>query len=81
MNRSVNSSLQLALVAIWRHIVSAGSGADHATVDQFHRAAVIAGAQDNGAPRLRSEYCPSYYGAVVIDPDGNNIEAVCHRPE
>ena len=57
------------------------STADRATVDQFHSAAVKAGAQDNGAPDLRPEYHPTYYRAFVIDPDGNNVEAVCHLPE
>jgi catechol 2,3-dioxygenase-like lactoylglutathione lyase family enzyme len=54
---------------------------DRATVDQFYSAAVTAGAQDNGAPGLRPEYHPTYYGAFVIDPDGNNLEACCHQPE
>ncbi len=53
---------------------------DRATVDAFHRAAVAAGAQDNGAPGPRPHYHPGYYGAFVIDPAGNNLEAVCHRP-
>ena len=57
------------------------STGDRATVDQFHAAAVKAGARDNGAPGLRPEYHPTYYGAFVIDPDGNNVEAVCHRTE
>jgi catechol 2,3-dioxygenase-like lactoylglutathione lyase family enzyme len=52
---------------------------DRATVDAFHEAAVAAGATDNGAPGLREIYHPTYYGAFVLDPDGNNIEAVCHR--
>jgi catechol 2,3-dioxygenase-like lactoylglutathione lyase family enzyme len=52
-----------------------------AEVDSFYRAALAAGGQDNGAPGLRPYYHPSYYGAFVFDPDGNNIEAVCHRPE
>jgi catechol 2,3-dioxygenase-like lactoylglutathione lyase family enzyme len=56
------------------------ASADRATVDAFHRAALAAGAKDNGAPGLRSHYHPNYYGAFVLDPDGNNIEAVCHRP-
>ena len=51
-----------------------------AEVDAFHRAAIAAGGRDNGAPGLRPEYHPHYYGAFVFDPDGNNIEAVCHRP-
>ena len=54
---------------------------DRATVDAFHRAALSAGGRDNGLPGLRSLYHPSYYGAFVLDPDGNNIEAVVHTPE
>ena len=54
--------------------------ADRAAVDQFHEAAMAAGATDNGAPGLRPHYHENYYGAYVIDPDGNNIEAVCHMP-
>jgi len=46
-------------------------------VDAFHRAAVEAGAKDNGAPGIRADYAENYYAAFVIDPDGNNIEAVC----
>lgn len=57
------------------------AAADRATVDQFHAAALKAGAKDNGAPGPRTEYHPNYYGAFVIDPDGNNVEAVCHAPE
>lgn len=48
-------------------------------VDAFHAAALAAGGTDNGAPGLRTNYHPHYYGAFVLDPDGNNIEAVCHR--
>jgi catechol 2,3-dioxygenase-like lactoylglutathione lyase family enzyme len=51
-----------------------------ATVDAFHAAALEAGGTDNGAPGVRAHYHPSYYGAYVLDPDGHNIEAVCHRP-
>jgi catechol 2,3-dioxygenase-like lactoylglutathione lyase family enzyme len=54
---------------------------DRATVDAFHRAALAAGATDNGPPGLRPQYHPNYYGAFVLDPDGHNIEAVCHRPD
>lgn len=54
---------------------------DRATVEAFHREALAAGGRDNGAPGLRPEYHPSYYGAFVLDPDGNNAEAVTHRPE
>ena len=49
-----------------------------AEVDAFHAAALAAGGRDNGAPGVRSHYHPNYYGAFVLDPDGNNIEAVCH---
>jgi len=53
---------------------------DRFSVDAFYEAALAAGARDNGAPGLRPEYHLDYYGAFVLDPDGNNIEAVCHRP-
>lgn len=49
-------------------------------VDAFFRAAIAAGARDNGQPGLRPHYHPNYYGAFVLDPDGHNIEAVCHEP-
>jgi len=52
-----------------------------AEVDAFHAAALAAGGRDNGAPGLRPHYHPDYYGAFVFDPDGHNIEAVCHKPE
>jgi catechol 2,3-dioxygenase-like lactoylglutathione lyase family enzyme len=51
-----------------------------AMVDAFHRAAIAAGGRDNGPPGLRPHYHPNYYGAFVLDPDGHNIEAVCHLP-
>ena len=51
---------------------------DRAAVDAFHQAGVAAGGQDNGAPGLRAKYHPHYYAAFLIDPDGHNIEAVCH---
>jgi len=51
---------------------------DRATVDAFYEAAIAAGGRDNGAPGLRSQYAPTYYGAFVLDPDGHNIEAVCY---
>lgn len=51
-----------------------------AEVDAFHRAAIAAGGKDNGAPGPRPHYHEHYYGAFVLDPDGNNIEAVCHKP-
>ena len=53
---------------------------DRATVDAFHAAALAAGGRDNGAPGLRPHYHANYYGAFILDPDGHNIEAVCHRP-
>ncbi len=53
---------------------------DRAAVDAFHAAAIAAGGRDNGAPGLRPHYHANYYGAFVIDPDGNNVEAVCHEP-
>jgi catechol 2,3-dioxygenase-like lactoylglutathione lyase family enzyme len=51
-----------------------------ANVDAFYRAALAAGGKDNGAPGIRPHYHPNYYGAFVLDPDGHNIEAVCHSP-
>ena len=51
-----------------------------AQVDAFYKAALAAGARDNGAPGLREHYHPHYYGAFVLDLDGHNIEAVCHAP-
>jgi catechol 2,3-dioxygenase-like lactoylglutathione lyase family enzyme len=51
---------------------------DRAAVDAFHAAALAAGGRDNGAPGLRPHYHHHYYGAFVLDPDGHNIEAVCH---
>lgn len=50
-------------------------------VRQFHTAALAAGGKDNGAPGVRAQYHPNYYGAFVIGPDGHNVEAVCHEPE
>jgi len=53
---------------------------DHDAVDAFHAAGLAAGGTDNGAPGPRPLYHPGYYGAFVLDPDGNNVEAVCHTP-
>jgi catechol 2,3-dioxygenase-like lactoylglutathione lyase family enzyme len=50
-------------------------------VDAFYKAAMAADARDNGPPGLRPDYHANYYAAFVLDPDGNNIEAVCHAPE
>ncbi|AEV88356.1 glyoxalase [Actinoplanes sp. SE50] len=55
--------------------------ADRAAVDAFFAAAVASGAEVLHEPRLHPEYHEHYYGAFVRDPDGNNVEAVCHRPE
>jgi catechol 2,3-dioxygenase-like lactoylglutathione lyase family enzyme len=54
--------------------------ADRERVDAFHAAALTAGGTDNGGPGIRIQYHPHYYGAFVLDPDGNNVEAVCHTP-
>ena len=50
-------------------------------VEEFYEAALKAGGKDNGAPGLRPHYHDNYYGAFVLDPDGHNIEAVCHLPK
>jgi catechol 2,3-dioxygenase-like lactoylglutathione lyase family enzyme len=57
------------------------SARNRAEVDAFYKAAIAAGGKDNGAPGIRAHYHPAYYGAFVLDADGNNIEAVCHKPE
>jgi catechol 2,3-dioxygenase-like lactoylglutathione lyase family enzyme len=49
-------------------------------VDAFYKAAIAAGGRDNGGPGVRLHYHPNYYGAFVLDPDGHNVEAVCHEP-
>lgn len=56
------------------------TAATRAEVDAFYKAAISAGGKDNGGPGLRPHYHPHYYGAFVFDPDGANIEAVCHKP-
>jgi catechol 2,3-dioxygenase-like lactoylglutathione lyase family enzyme len=66
----LNKPLHVAIVA-----------RDRATVDAFYQAAIAAGGRDNGAPGIRAHYHANYYGAFVLDPDGHNIEAVCHKPE
>ena len=50
---------------------------DRAAVDRFHREGLKAGGRDNGAPGVRKDYSPTYYAAFLLDPDGNNVEAVC----
>ena len=54
---------------------------DRAAVDAFHKAGLANGGTDNGAPGERQQYHPGYYAAFLLDPDGNNLEAVCHKPE
>ena len=68
--RDVPAHLHIALAADTR-----------AEVDAFYKAALAAGGKGNGAPGLRPQYHPNYYGAFVIGPDGHNVEAVCHKPE
>jgi len=60
------------------HVHLAFQAADRAGVERFHAAALAAGGRDHGKPGLRPEYHAGYYGAFVLDPDGNNIEAVFH---
>lgn len=55
--------------------------ASRTDVDRFYASALAAGGRDNGPPGIRAHYHPDYYGAFVFDPDGNNVEAVCHVPE
>ena len=50
---------------------------DRKAVDRFHQAGLKAGGKDNGKPGLRADYSPNYYAAFLLDPDGNNVEAVC----
>lgn len=63
------------------HLHLAFVAESRAQVDAFYHAALQAGGKDNGAPGLRPRYHANYYAAFVIDPDGHNIEAVCHAPE
>jgi catechol 2,3-dioxygenase-like lactoylglutathione lyase family enzyme len=62
------------------HVHLAFQAPDRATVDRFHAAAIAAGGKDHGKPGVRAQYHEGYYGAFVIDPDGNNVEAVYHGP-
>ena len=76
--RSVFWVIEVREPATPRH--TAFSAKSRAEVDAFHRAALAAGGRDHGAPGVRAIYHPNYYGAFVLDPDGNNVEAVCHEP-
>jgi catechol 2,3-dioxygenase-like lactoylglutathione lyase family enzyme len=62
------------------HVHIAFAAGNRAEVDAFYKAAIAAGGKDNGPPGLRAHYHPTYYGAFVLDADGNNVEAVCHKP-
>lgn len=75
--------------ALWLHKVTAGAGSrahvavrapDRDAVRAFHAAGIAAGGRSNGEAGLRPDYGPTYYAAFLIDPDGNNIEAVCMNP-
>ena len=57
------------------------AAANRAQVRAFYEAAIAAGGKDNGGPGIRAQYHPNYYGAFVFDPDGHNVEAVCHLSE
>jgi catechol 2,3-dioxygenase-like lactoylglutathione lyase family enzyme len=63
------------------HVHIAFAAESRAKVDAFYKAAIAAGGKDNGPPGIRADYHPNYYGAFVLDADGHNIEAVCHKPE
>jgi catechol 2,3-dioxygenase-like lactoylglutathione lyase family enzyme len=72
---------------LYRGRSAAGTGAHVAfraptrqAVDRFHAEGLRAGGRDHGAPGLRADYSPDYYAAFLLDPDGNNVEAVCMRP-
>lgn len=74
--------------ALWLYPVKNGPGAathvafraaDRSAVDRFHAAGLKAGGRDHGKPGLRPDYSPTYYAAFLLDPDGNNVEAVCPR--
>jgi catechol 2,3-dioxygenase-like lactoylglutathione lyase family enzyme len=76
---SGNGSFSVVSGTPSEHVHIAFPAGDNATVDDFHRASVGAGYRDNGAPGERATYHPGYYGAFVLDPDGNNIELVNHN--
>lgn len=72
--------------SLWLYAGNSGKGAgvhiafratSHSAVDRFYRDGIAAGGLDNGAPGLRADYSPAYYAAFLIDPEGNNVEAVC----
>jgi catechol 2,3-dioxygenase-like lactoylglutathione lyase family enzyme len=74
--------------ALWLYLARGAKGpgthlafraGNRAAVDRFHASGLAAGGKDNGAPGVRADYGPKYYAAFLIDPDGNNVEAVCLR--
>jgi catechol 2,3-dioxygenase-like lactoylglutathione lyase family enzyme len=73
---------------LWLYESAGGVAATHvafrapnrAAVDRFHAHGLANGGRDNGAPGLRTDYAPTYYAAFLVDPDGNNVEAVCMAP-
>ena len=67
--------------AVTKGVHLAFASRDRKSVDAFYAAALKAGGKDHGAPGIRKDYHPAYYGAFVLDPEGNNIEAVCHDPK
>ena len=69
-NNDASRKIHIAFVAVNRM-----------QVDEFYKAALAAGGKDNGPPGIREIYHSDYYAAFVLDPDGHNIEAVCHKPE
>jgi catechol 2,3-dioxygenase-like lactoylglutathione lyase family enzyme len=77
--RGATASFSLVAGTPTEHLHLAFGASDDATVDAFHDAATGAGYRDNGAPGERRVYHPGYYGAFVLDPDGNNIEVVNHN--
>ena len=77
--RGESGSFSLVSGTPTEHVHLAFPAADNATVDSFHRAATVAGYRDDGSPGERAVYHPGYYGAFVLDPDGNNVEVVNHN--
>lgn len=77
--RSVFWVIEVRDAASPRHVAFVAK--DRQSVAEFHRAGLAAGGQDNGAPGPRPIYHEHYYGSFLTDPDGNNVEAVCHTPE
>src|SRR5215208_2884058 len=80
LGRKASFWLEATRTPVTENVHISFGASDRATVDAFHAAALEAGGTDNGAPGVREIYHPNYYGAYALDPDGNNVEAVCHRP-